>query len=160
MQANPGTAIYNGSFSCGWHGTPDVVTVAPPIQIFHPVFQEFLDGIVDPEFTPEKDVVDRVLRLMPYFSWVPTGENAIVRQVYGLIPELVEGCSSLAEPDGVIVREKPFSKIPLILWEYDRVVIEDDHDFSVRTAYSLRDLLYVHQVCAFRVFRIFSLLGF
>ena len=152
LQGKPATAIYNGTFVCDTTGQPKVVTIAPPIQIFHPIFQEFLDRINDPEFEPDIEVALKVSRLMPYSSVVHTYEDADFSELRRLLVDLSGGN---ATPDGIMIKRKGSWDIPLVLLEYRRSIGEGGCDPSIQAAYSLREFIYKDEV---RIFHIFCVL--
>lgn len=157
MQSESKTVIYNGAFAVS-EGRPKIVTIAPPIQIFHPVFQQFLDGNEDPNFKPDKTTVKSVLDLMYLSSEIhPTEDNALTR-LRGLLADLLGGYVSQeisdgsCNPDGLISRRYPNASIPLFVLEYKRSLGEGGCDPSIQAAYSLQRFLYKPDVRALRVF--------
>ena len=47
-----------------WAGVQKLVAMAPPVQIFHPIFQEFLNRVRDPGFKPDAEVVGHISDLI------------------------------------------------------------------------------------------------
>ena len=154
LQGKPATAIYNGSSVCDIAGQPKVVTIAPPIRIFHPVFQEFLDRINDPKFEPDEEVALEVSRLMSYSSEVHTYEDANFSELRRILAGLSGGN---ATPDDIMIKRKGSCDIPLVLLEYRRSIGKGGCDPSIQAAYSLREFLYKDEVRVFHIFRIFVL---
>ena len=148
LQGKPETVIYNGSFVCNHRGRPNIVTVAPPIQIFHPVFQEFLQCIHDPGFKPDESAVEYALKLMFLCSAIHPSEDAALPQLRTLLGKLLGGCvvqkmsTNLCTPDGIMTIERGDLQIPLFLLEYKRSIGEGGCDPSVQAAYSLQNFLY------------------
>lgn len=52
LQKNQKTATYDV-----YEQGLTAVTIAPPVQMSHPIFQEFLDRIDDPAFQPDQEVI-------------------------------------------------------------------------------------------------------
>ena len=124
-------------------GQPKVITIAPPIQIFHPVFQEFLDRINDPKFEPDEEVAAQVVHLMSHSSHIYHLEAATLSGLRKILTDLLGGyvaqaiSSNSRNPDGVISRNEDSRNIPLILLEYKRAVGEGGCDPSIQAAFSL-----------------------
>ena len=161
-QGKPSIAIYNGFFVSDEYGGPKVITIAPPVQIFHPVFQQFLDRIDDPTFAPDEEVVARVSRLMPYSSRLhPSGDDAPVK-LRGHLAVLLQGHMMQGmlfdprSPGGVVARHEVNRTIPLITFEYRRSICEGGCGPTVQAAYYLKDILSKNEVRAFRTFRAFT----
>jgi hypothetical protein len=152
--------MYDGSFVCNVTGNPKLVTIAPPIQIFHPVFQEFLDDINNPKFKPEEDVVAKVSHMMTLSSRIYSSEDAALSEIRRSLNELLGGrmeqviSRKSRNSDGVIFKHGENSDIPLILHEYKRAIGEGGCDPSVQAARSLREFLIKDEVCAFRTFSV------
>ena len=139
------------------YGGPKVITIAPPVQIFHPVFQQFLDRIDDPTFAPDEEVVARVSCLMSYSSRLhPSGDDAPVK-LRGHLAVLLQGHMMQGmlfdprSPGGVVARHEVNRTIPLITFEYRRSICEGgcgptvqrhiiSKTFSLRT----RSVLFAH----------------
>jgi hypothetical protein len=153
-QGKPSTAIYNGFFACDREGKPKIITVAPPIQIFHPAFQELLDRINDPDFEPDQELIALVLRLLPIASQIHLNEDDALRPLRPILSGLLGGYMSKtmsegrANPDGIILKQEPTRQIPLVLLEYKRSLGEGGCDPSVQAALSLLKFLYQDEVSA------------
>lgn len=141
--------ICRGRFVCDVEGRSGAAPPPPPIQISHPVFQEFLDRINDPNFKPDEEVVGQVLRLMPHFSQIHRHKDAAFYRLRELITEVLLGDSS---PDGIIFRREQRRSIPLVVFKHKRAFGEKGRDPSSKAAYSLQNLLYEDEVRAFRMF--------
>ena len=135
-----------------------MVTVAPPIQIFHPVFQEFSDRIDSPTFEPEE--VDRSFasKLMPSLSAIPSSEEIALERLRPLLSSLlnrpVEQVISVRNrtADGVVLKEVGRYKAPLLTMEYKRAFGEGGCDPSTQASFSVREFLVSDKVRASRVF--------
>ncbi|KAH8091693.1 hypothetical protein BXZ70DRAFT_1011097 [Cristinia sonorae] len=106
-QKNVGTAIYNGFFSPRGSLTP----LAPPIEIFHPVFDSFKRYVTGPDITLDQTLVENVSKAM---------ENAaeiIVSEDKGNDPDAIpprchtfSKYSARSEPIGVLGRQRMFGE--------------------------------------------------
>ncbi|KAH8091727.1 kinase-like domain-containing protein [Cristinia sonorae] len=70
-QKNVGTAIYNGCFSPGGSFTP----LAPPIEIFHPVFDSFKRYVTGPDITLDQTLVENVSKAMTNAAEIIVSED-------------------------------------------------------------------------------------
>ena len=143
-------------------GQPKVVTIAPPIQIFHPVFQEFLDRINDPKFEPDEEVAAQVVHLMSHSSHIYHLEAAALPELRKILTDLLGGYMAQAisggsrNPDGTIFRNEERRNIPLFLLEYKRAIGEGGCDPSIQAAFSLREFIIKPEVRAFRILCAFN----
>ena len=150
--------MFNGSFVCDRGGIPKVITIAPPIQIFDPIFQQFMDGTTDPEIKPDDDIVDHVLRLMSRSSQLFASEDAVLSQLRLLFTDLLKHPVSQAisgtsrNPNGIVFGRGEKHEIPMLLFEYKRSMGEGGCDPSVQAAYSLLDFLQKDDVRTFHTF--------
>lgn len=64
LQKAPETVTYDGFYVGRQRQDPAIVTITPPAQIFHPVFQEFLDRIDDTTLPLDEGVVSVTSALM------------------------------------------------------------------------------------------------
>ena len=131
LQAKSTTTIHDGSFVCNITGQPKVITVAPPIHIFHPGFQEFLDRSDDPEFEPDREVITQVSRLTLHSSRIYPSEDTALSELRKLITDLLGGYATRAtspesrDSDGIIIfKHEGSCNLPLVLLEYKRVTDE------------------------------------
>ena len=137
---------------------PTVVAVAPPVQIFHPIFQEFLDRIDDPTFKPDKEMVSTVSELMLSTTKIHSSEDNAVENLRPLLSKLLGGhlgqiiSTGKRVPDGVVYKSLITRIAPLVCFEYKRALGEGGCDPSTQAAYSVREFLVKDNVCGFRVF--------
>ena len=131
---------------CDGYGKPKVTTIAPPIQIFDPIFQQFLDGTNDPEIKPDEDIVDHVLRLISCSSQLHDFEDPVLPQLRSLFTHLFE---RYVYPEGIVFGRGKEYEIPLLLFKY---ISEGVCDPPFQAAYSLQDFLYRGDVCTFTQF--------
>ena len=133
--------IYNGFCAGEAH---QIITTAPPVQIFHPVFQEFLDRVEDPAFEPDEEVVSIVFELMSVSTRVhPSGDNALAEPLR-LLSKLLGGeVSSAGTPilDGVRFKQLGENIVPFVWVEYECTFGEGGCDPSIQASYSVREFL-------------------
>jgi hypothetical protein len=131
--------------------------VAPPVQIFHPVFQEFLDRINNPEFEPDELVISIVSELMPTTMELgSSGKNALAK-LRLLFADLLDEYVGKVIPtgvhaqDGMVFKQLGECAAPLLCIEYQRAFGEGGRDPSIQAAYSVREFLVLDQVCGFPI---------
>ena len=138
-------------------GHPTVVTVAPPIQLFHSVFQEFLDRIDDPKFEPDEASLSFASALLPTTSEIPLSEEVALYKLRPLLSNLLgqvvgPAASGKWIPDGMALKSVTAHRIPLITLEYRRAFGEGGRDPSTRAAFSVREFLSSKEVRDFHAF--------
>ena len=157
MQKNSNTVTYDG-FYADRRGQPPLITIAPPIQIFHPVFQEFSDRIDSPTFEPDEAALSIVSELMPLVSKIPPSEEHALEKLRPLLGCLlgryVGSVSSTGKrtPDGMVLKVADNYVVPLLTVEYKRAFGEGGCDPSTQASFSVREFLASAQVCGFYVF--------
>ena len=154
LQGDIGTAIYDGYFKPG----RPVETIAPPIQIFHPVFQQFSDRINDPTFEPDEATIVSVSKLMSATMELFSSEIEAFNKLHPLLSDLVgkdmvQIPSKGSRTSGTLVRKQiGNTDVPLVRVEYKLALNDGNRDPSVQAAYSVREYLVLEEVCGFRVF--------
>jgi len=156
LQKNSKTAMYDG-FYAEKRGHPTVITVAPPIQLFHPVFQEFLDRIDDPKFEPDEASLFFASALLPTASEIPPSEEVALYKLRPLLSSLLDRVvgtvvSGKRIPDGMTLKSITPHRIPLITLEYKRAFGEGGCDPSTQAAFSVREFLSSKEVRDFHAF--------
>ena len=119
----------------------------PPIHIFHPVFQEFLDRINDPGFEPNKEVVSAVSELLLLTIEIQPLEDDALNKLHPLLSKLLGICveqtilAGIYSPDGMTF--KTFSKyhVPLLHLEYKHVLSKGRCNPLTQATYSLQEFL-------------------
>lgn len=154
-QGREETAIYDGYFQ----RDQPVNTTALPVQVFHPVFQEFLDRINDPTFEPDIATIIAVSRLMAANMEIHPSETDRFGALRPLFTDLLgkdvgqmpSECSHTS--GGLVSKQIDGSCVPLVCLEYKHTLDggEYDYDPSVQAAYSVRELLTLNKVCGLRV---------
>lgn len=127
MQKSLKTVTYDGFYAHKW-GQPTIVTIAPPIQIFHPVFQAFLDRVDNPiMFEPDEIALSVVSELMPLVSEIsPLEENALerLRPLFGRLlnrPVGMVAPTGTRPSDGMVLKTVGRHVVPLLTIEYTSV---------------------------------------
>lgn len=155
LQANPETAIYDGFYVRGKYQIVD--TVAPPVQVFHPVFQQFLDRIEDPTFKPSDVGVRAVSEVMSTSVEIRPSESEAFSALRPLLSKLL-GRTLTQQPsagthtaDGLVVKQLGKSTVPLVCIEYKSAFGEGGCHPSAQAAYSTREFLVLNEVCCPRI---------
>ena len=118
----------------------DISTIAPPIQMFHPIFDEFLSEAKTAE--PTREDLNAVYKFMCSLSMVHKVEDN-----YG--PKLCEGLSHIlkatievkpnpdnSKPDGVIMIDR--TSTPCMFMELKREIGEGGSDPSYQVGLAMR----------------------
>jgi hypothetical protein len=139
-------------------GIPKVVTIAPPIQIFHPFFQQFLDATNDrAKLQLDEEGVAEVSHTMMLSSRIYSSEDAEPWEIRRSLDELLGGQMDRVIPNtshNAMFKRQGNRNIPLILREYRRGVGKGGCDPSVQAARSLREFLIKSEACAFCAFSV------
>lgn len=148
--------MYDG-FYAEKSGHPTVITIAPPIQLFHPVFQEFLDRIDDPGFEPDEASLSFASALLPTASEIRSSEEAALSKLRPLLSKLLDrvvGTVAAGKriPDGMTLKTIAGHWTPLITLEYKRAFGEGGCDPSTQAAFSVRNFLSSTEVRHFHAF--------
>ena len=122
---------------------PKLVLIAPPVQILHPVLQEFLDRVHDPGFEPDTEVIGHIPYLIHCSPRVyPT--HATLKELQLLLTNLLGGCVAQVIPDrsrtsdSFIFKQTASCNLPLIaILEYKCAIGEGECDPFLQAAYSL-----------------------
>ena len=153
FQQSSKTAIYDGFYAHNWGEHPTVVTVAPPVEIFHPVFQQFLDRIDDPTFKPAPDVIPVVSQLMSATMEIHSSEDAAFAKLRPLLSDLLGTCvgqiasTKSRTPDGVVLEILGNRTFPFVCIGYSRAFCDGGRDPSTQVSDYLRKFLVKDQVC-------------
>ena len=154
LQGDIKTAMCDGYFKPG----RPVEAMAPPIQIFHPVFQQFSDRINDPTFEPDEATIVSVSKLMSATMELYPSESEAFNKLHPLLSDLVgkdmvQIPSKGSHTPGTLAHKRIGNVyVPLVRVEYKLVLDDGNRDPSVQAAYSVREYLVLEEVCGFRVF--------
>ncbi|KIM45752.1 hypothetical protein M413DRAFT_442362 [Hebeloma cylindrosporum] len=142
IQADNAQAIYDGRRAP--HG---LSTVAPPIQIFHPIFDDFINLVNDPGVQPTSDDLKQVQELMHYVAEVGRvdegngGYNAGLRKRLRNILQAdvhEEPNSDGTMADGVVILQLRDAHIASLILEWKRELGEGDCDPSLQVGLSMK----------------------
>jgi hypothetical protein len=84
-QKYPNTTIYDGCYAPIASFTP----LAPPIQIFHLIFELFLHCLANPQLTPTPNKVRNMHKLMVKASKIVSVEASWVKELRRLLTDLL-----------------------------------------------------------------------
>jgi hypothetical protein len=142
-QSDVARAIYDGRRAL----TEPISTVAPPIQIFHPIFDDFIHLVNDPDFQPTVDDIKDVQELMYFASEVGRKEEGQGGFNEGLRKRLrrilqaevhVEPNDDGTEADGVITLQIGDDRIKFLILELKREVGEGGCDPTTQAGLSMK----------------------
>lgn len=143
IQGDDAQAIYDGRRP----PTGLISTIAPPIQIFHPIFDDFIYLVNDPDFQPTVDDIKYVQELMYFASEVgrkeegQDGLNEGLRKCLRRILQAevhVEPNGDGTEADGVITLQIGDVRIMLLILELKRELGEGGCDPTTQAGLSMK----------------------
>ena len=120
-QKYPDTTIYDGHYALTGSFTP----LAPPVQIFHPIFEHFLCRLADPQLIPTPNEVRNMHKLTVKVSKIVSAETSRVKELRRLLTELLgksvhlEANNDGTSADGVLtlVLRNTRTRIQLVILE-------------------------------------------
>ena len=145
----------DGSFKPGRF----VDTIALPVQIFHPVFQQFSDKIGDPAFKPDEATIVAVSKLMTADMVIRSSENGTFSTFHPLLANLSgrpagqwssRGSLTL---DGLVLKQINGCDVPLVCIKYKPRFGKGGCDPAVQAAYSIREFLTLFEARGSQAFR-------
>jgi len=134
LQTNPKTAIYDGFYDI--HHPAD--TSALPIEVYHPVFQQFMRDITTAK--PSRELLIKVRGLMRASTGMgtvglPLAEN-LRSALAGILGRCVEQVIvSDAIPGGVVLKSFGEFSVPLLAMEHKREIGEGGCDPMTQASY-------------------------
>ena len=140
VQADLHTAIHDGRYP----PNPTFPTIAPPLEIFHPVFARFLHRIRDENTQPTHQDVKHVQELLSYAAMVGCTEvlrNAEIRKRLSRILQLPvdeEPNTDKTSADGVHMIEVGDVRIPLLIVELKRELGDGGCDPTTQAGIAMR----------------------
>lgn len=132
------TAIFDGSYVTDGDKIK-VLTIAPPIQIYHPIFQEFRD-VVKSDSPLDPTIVDGVSKMVSDMGKIRIEKEGAaslrehLAKILGTRVEQVVTESRYA--DGLVSMEGRLNTIPMIVVEYKRSLGDGSCDPLVQASYS------------------------
>lgn len=136
LQGNSRTAIFDGSFV----KKAQVSTIAPPIQIYHPVFQEFKNQI-NKDDEPDPGIIGWVSKLVLDMGEIRDEKEGAaslrihLEKILG-VPVKQRLTEQNRYPDGIVSIVDGVTFVPVIVLEYKRALGEGECDPLVQGAYS------------------------
>ncbi|TFK32542.1 hypothetical protein BDQ12DRAFT_692377 [Crucibulum laeve] len=139
-QSKRNEVIYDGRWT-----TPDVSTVAPPIQIFHPIFETFVHDASGSHIQPSREDIIHTQKLMHLASKITneTSRAKDLREILSIILQvaiLQEQNSDASTPDGMYTAMFNGISIAFLIWELKREVGEGGSDASTQAELSMRQV--------------------
>lgn len=124
-----------------WDGSTP--TIAPPIQLFHPIFDDFTHTVNDPNVQPTIKDLKSVFDLMVTLAEICRPEEYCVRlcKYSGLILDghiERESDPDGAKPDGVIMVDRHSIRIPCVFIEMKGEIGEGNGDPSFQVSLAMR----------------------
>jgi len=139
-QALEGQAIHDGRLP----PNPKFFTVAPPVQIYHPIFDQFTQRLSDPSVQPTNNDIKQAQDLMHSLSYIGTNEpsrNAMIRHKLREILDVDvrqepndDGTSS----DGIHMFVVNGFRIPLSHMEFKKELGDGASDPSTQVGLSMK----------------------
>ena len=142
VQKDDKQAIHDGR-----HAPGGISTIAPPIEIFHPIFKDFIRFIDDPKVQPTPEDLDNVRTLMSLVSQIflseeyAKGINVQLRQV---LSKILNGAvyqelnSDGTSADGVMTLTLGTAHIMTLVLEWKREIGEGGCDSSTQAGLSMK----------------------
>ncbi|KAJ3511266.1 hypothetical protein NLJ89_g4197 [Agrocybe chaxingu] len=138
-QEDLATAIHDGRYAKGGS------TQAPPIEIFHPVFGDFLRIVSDKGHQPSVEDIRNVQALSNFLSELDeTNETSRNVRTRGVLSRILgveiydEGNADSTRSDGVYTIMVGDKRIPVLLGEFKKELGEGSCDPSAQAAFSIR----------------------
>ena len=123
---------------------PKFSTVAPPIQIYHPIFDQFTQFLSDPSVQPTNNDIKQAQDLMHSLSYIGTSEssrNAMIRHKLREILEVdvrQEVNDDGTSPDGIHMFLVNGFRIPLSHMEFKKELGDGASDPSTQAGLSMK----------------------
>lgn len=142
VQARKSYAIHDGRLP----DAANFATVAPPIQIFHPIFDTFLQHIEDPSTHPNEELLILTQRFMHLLSVVGLSENERDEDIRTALTDILgldiyeELNANRSATGGVHVYwvNKSSVRVPLLIMELRRELGDGNSDPSTHASLTMR----------------------
>lgn len=125
-------------------------TMAPPVQIYHPVFGYFLDDVSNRDLAVSDDLIRCTQRLMATVSAVHEGEAAMKAEMRAALEAIFERVlfsisnSDQTSLDGLILSAEERA---MLIAEFKREVGEGGCDPTIQASLSVLRYLAQREVC-------------
>ena len=135
LQANPQTTIYDGFYNI----SRPAYTSALPVEVYHPVFQRFVENVKTVQ--PNEELLNEVRKLMTISTGVGTVEEPLAEHLRSALTRILgkymgQAATSGAIADNVIHKTGKNYSIPLLVMEYKRTVGEGGFDPMIQASHS------------------------
>ncbi len=149
MQKSERTALYDGFFT----DDDGLQTIAPPIEIFHPVFGRFLQKLVDDKFEPSSEMVAEVSLFMQTAAKIIINENKVNEDRRTQLTKMFKRPFDQIQrqggesADGVVLAQvgAPETRVNLVVFEYKRTIGEGGCDPLTQAEHSARKILFLRK---------------
>jgi hypothetical protein len=128
----------------GRHAPAGISTIAPPIEIFHPIFNDFIRFIDDPNVQPTPEDLDNVRTLMSLASGIYLSEEylmkikAQLRQVLVKILFNAKADDDETEADVILKTMINSAQFMTLALEWRRELGEGGYDSSTQAGLSMK----------------------
>lgn len=142
-QADEALAIYDGRRAVN----ALVSTIGPPIQIFHPIFDYFLQTVINPDIQPTIEDLENVQDLMDHGSQVglkEEGTRGYNQQVRKRLRKILkadlheEPNPDGTRPDGVVTLQRDDARIAYLILELKRELGDGGCDPTTQAGLSMK----------------------
>jgi hypothetical protein len=138
-QNNSDMAIYDGR-----HGVYQGDSrVAPPIQIFHPVFEDFYHYLLHPDYRPSEDLIRETYGFMEQASIISTSENTRANKLRtslsSILKRYVMTVGEKSRADGSVWLTLENFAVVLVVMEVKREYGEGGCDSATQASFSFRN---------------------
>jgi len=140
IQSDDAQVIYDGRWA--WDGISS--TISPPIQLYHPVFDQFLYLANSPDTRPTAKDLEDVYEFMWYVSEVGRKESrpggGLHTRLMNILESEIHEETNLdgSRPDGAITLQIGNTRIMTLIMELKQELGEGDCDPSMQVSLSMR----------------------
>ncbi len=140
MQKNEAKAIFDGRIS----NVDGPSTIAPPIELFHPIFERFMRRIENPSLEPTAEEIAQVCKLASAVSVIhPAEAGRFVRcrnQLASILGTVIHPEPNLdgTSADGVVALDVVDTRIKYLIYELKRELGEGGCDVTIQAGLSMK----------------------
>ncbi|GJJ16183.1 hypothetical protein Clacol_010463 [Clathrus columnatus] len=135
IQRSPETRIYDGHYPPG----PSYSTIAPPLELYHPIFNRFL-GLID-HCSPTVDDLKHTQGLMNYLGELSSVDENVRNEringyLSGILGRIIQPSENAdkTKPDGVSSVLVGMASVPLIIAEFKKSLGEGNCDPCIQAS--------------------------
>ena len=143
MQEKQITALYDGYYALRNDGEPTVITIAPPIEIYHPVFSDFLRNVRNQNYQPTTEAIRIVCDLISTAGAIYNKEQSRSKDYRKFIGDLLDQSTTelnRAASDGFITTQLIDCLVPLVALELKNALGEGGFDTLIQAELSVFNL--------------------